>query len=297
MLDGRRQAAEAGVGHRRDEHLGERHAVQRRRVQRAAGVGRVVVLLGGVGAVEGHEGVLDHDVVAAGAAQADHVPVALDAEIALRHQEGPVAVALADARGQVAAEEHPVAVLAAGGEAPAPADAVAALHFRDPGHRHVGRGDQRRGILAPHLLLRLLGEQRQLPRMHRHHAVHPGGGHAALGQRLLDLGKHLGAEFEAAVTRGLHDAEQLRLLQRGDHLVGHLQLMLGLCGILGEQRHQRTGAGDQLLGGNSCCLLHRLTHGRAGRSREQPAFARRLALYDTAGFFGAGRGGNIIRMD
>ncbi|MCY1438590.1 hypothetical protein D9M71_547950 [compost metagenome] len=35
--------------------------------------------------------------------------------------------------------------------------------------------------------------------------------HAALGQRLLDLGEHLGAELEAAVAFRLHDTEQLRL--------------------------------------------------------------------------------------
>jgi hypothetical protein len=70
------------------------------------------VVVGALGAVFRHEGVLHHDVVAAGGAQAQHVPVVLDAVVRLGQQEGGVLEALAAvALGQQAAQEDPFAVL------------------------------------------------------------------------------------------------------------------------------------------------------------------------------------------
>ena len=104
-------------------------------------------------AVLGHEDVLDDDVVAAGAAQADGVPDVLDLVVGPRQQERPEVDRRALVADDQAAEEDPLGVVAAGGEAPPAAEREAAVDGLGPAHRCVGRGDQRGRVLAPHLLL------------------------------------------------------------------------------------------------------------------------------------------------
>ena len=87
----------------------------------------------------GHEDVLDHDVVGAGAGQADHVPDVVDRVVLARHHERLEVDDLAVVVEDEAAEQHPAAVVAAGGEAPLAGQRVAALGEL----RLAGRGVRR----------------------------------------------------------------------------------------------------------------------------------------------------------
>ncbi|MOA06826.1 hypothetical protein D3C78_1264910 [compost metagenome] len=137
-------------------------------------------------------------------------------------------------------------MLAAAGEAPAAADAIAAFDRSDLGHRHVGGGDQRADVLAPNVLLGLDRIARQLPRVHAHHAVDPCGGHAALGEGHLDLEEGAWIDLVAAPLLRLQGAEQAGLLHLADGLVRHLALAVGLLGTFAQGRNQATGTIDQL---------------------------------------------------
>ena len=156
--------------------------------------------------------------------------------------EALAAVAL----GQQAAQEDPLAVLAPARETPAAGEAVATLHLLGLAGGHVGGGDQGGGVAAPHILLGLVGEERQLPVVHTDHAVDPGRRHAALGQRHLHPVEDPRVELVAAPALGLQHAEQAGLLHLLHGLDRHHALALGLAGPFGQLRGQGAGAGHQL---------------------------------------------------
>src|SRR6185312_1567297 len=117
-----------GVG----KYGAERDAVQRSRVDLVARAGD----LGDAGEaqrpVPGDEGALYHDVVAAGAAQADRVPHVIDGVVAGRQQERAEVHGLALVVGDDAAEQDPAGVVAAGGEAPPSIEGVAVWLLYSP---------------------------------------------------------------------------------------------------------------------------------------------------------------------
>ena len=92
---------------------------------------RPVSLIDSVNA-SGTNDVLDDDVVGAGAAQADDVPDVDDLVVLARHHERLEVDDLALGVEHQAAEQHPGAVVAAGGEAPLARQRVAALGQRRP---------------------------------------------------------------------------------------------------------------------------------------------------------------------
>ena len=129
----------------------------------------------------GHEDILDDDGVAAGAAQADHMPDVVDAVLAARDQEAAEVdrPAVLDHR---AAEEGPRRVVTARRPVPRAVDQVAAVADDAGAHRGVRRRDPDVGVLAPDLLLRALVEQGQVPVVHADDRADPAGGPARAGQ-------------------------------------------------------------------------------------------------------------------
>ncbi len=105
--------------------------------------------------VLGHEHVLHHDVVAAGAAQADRVPDVVDRVVGDRQQECAEVDGFALVVHHEPAEQHPRGVVAAGREAPLAAEPEPAVHRRGPADRCVRRGDPGVLVVGPHLVLRL----------------------------------------------------------------------------------------------------------------------------------------------
>ena len=99
--------------------------------------------------VLGHEHVRDHDVVAAGAAQAHGVPDIVDRVLGARQQEGPEVDRPVVIVGDDLAEQDPGGVIAAGGEAPPAADLMAALDQPGPAGRCIGGRDPGRRVVCP----------------------------------------------------------------------------------------------------------------------------------------------------
>ena len=163
-------------------------------------------------AVRGHNSVFDDDVMAASSAQTQHIPVVFNTVVRLGQQKGHMLKAgRAITLGQQSAQEQPVAVLGTTGEAPAAIELEAAFHRLGLASGHIGRGNAHAAVLAPDILLRLCGEQCQLPGVNTHHAIHPGGGHAALGQFHLHGVEHAGVHLIATPALGLQHTEQTSL--------------------------------------------------------------------------------------
>ncbi len=85
-------------------------------------------------------------------------------------------------------------------------------------------------------------EQAQLPVVDRDHAQYPGGGHTRLGQDHLYPEKHFRILFKAAVAGRLHNAEEARLLHRGDRGFGQVAEACGFHGACAQ-------CGQQIAGG------------------------------------------------
>ena len=205
----------------------------------------------------GDEHVLDHDVVGAGAAQADDVPDVDDRVVLARDHEGlevdDVAVGVEDQP----AEQHPRAVVAAGGEAPLAGQGVAALGDDGLARRGVRRAQPGAGVLAPDGLLRLVGEQRDLPRVDADHAGDPAG--RAAGARDV---AHGGVEvdrvgLEAVEALGLEELEEAGVLELLDVGLGDDPEPLGLLRPLPERGQQVTDPVEHRLGHRT--LLQRLS--------------------------------------
>ena len=192
------------------------------------------------------EHVVHDDVVAAAATQADGVPHVVDAVVAQRQQVGAEVHGLARRVVGGPADERPPRVVAAGGEAPPPGQPVPAVDERRLAHRRVRRGDQRVGVRAPHVVLRLLREQREVP------GVHPDDGgdparRAARAADQLDRGVEVDrVGFGAAVAGRLQQLEEAGLLQRLDRLLGDLAGVLRLLRALAQIREQLPHPVDDL---------------------------------------------------
>ena len=212
--------------------------------------------------VRGDERAVHHDVVAAGAAQADRVPHVVDGVVAGGQQERAEVDRLAVAVDHDPAEQHPARVVAAGGEAPPPVQPVAALDRARPPGRRVRGGHPRGRVGAPDVLLRLRREQGELPRMHAEDRRDPAGRPAGARDQ-----PHRGEErdrvgLKPAVAGRLEQPEEAGLRQRLDRLGRHDPVVLGLLGPLPEHREQVGDRGDN----------------RRLRPRVCAAFAHKLSL-------------------
>ena len=111
----------------------------------------------------GDEHVVDHDVVGPGAPQTDHVPDVDDLVVRPGDHERAEVDDLDLGVEHEPAQQHPLAVVAARGEAPRAREPEAAVGDDRLARRGVRRAQPGVGVAPPHRLLRLVGEQRHLP--------------------------------------------------------------------------------------------------------------------------------------
>ena len=189
-----------------------------------------------------HEDILDHQRVAAGAAQAHHMPHVVDAVFGARDQEAAEVNGLAvlDHR---AADERPRRMVATRGPVPRPAHEVAAVDDMARTHRRVRRGHPHGRVLAPHLFLRLLVEQREVPVVHADDRADPAGGPACRGDAAHRLVERRRIALQATPLLGLEQLEESDLVEFGHRLVGKPPEILGRLGPLGDQRQEVVDAG------------------------------------------------------
>ena len=138
------------------------------------------------GAMGRHEHVVDDHVDAAGGLQAGDLPGVDGLVIPSRHEKDAPSGGAPSAASTIAAEQCPVAMLAAAGIAPVSAETKAAVERGGLAGRHGGRADQHRGVVCPTPPARR--DRRAAPgtRNHAEHAVGPGGRHVAFGERDLE---------------------------------------------------------------------------------------------------------------
>src|SRR5579875_214864 len=127
-------------------------------------------------AMLGDEGVIDDNILAAGAGHPGHKPVVVDLVVFAREQKG------AELRHRLSLDfDHawnrtkvnPLAKVASGRERPSPAEAPSAGHALGFAGRRIGRRIENGWIGTPNLFLRFARIERGLPRMHPEHSEHP----------------------------------------------------------------------------------------------------------------------------
>ena len=99
------------------------------------------------------------------------------------------------------------------------------------------------GVVAPHLVLRLLVEQRQMPVVHADDRADPAGGSTGAGDAPHRFVEERRIALQAAPLLGLEQLEEADLGELGDRLVGQPSQILGRLCPLGDQRQQIVDAG------------------------------------------------------
>ena len=99
------------------------------------------------------------------------------------------------------------------------------------------------GIVAPHLFLRLLVEQREVPVVHADDRADPAGGSAGRRDAAHRFVEHRRIALQAAPLLGLEQLEEADLVEFGHRLVGQPPKILRRLGSLGDQRQQVVDAG------------------------------------------------------
>ena len=143
------------------------------------------------------------------------------------------------------AEQKPLRMIAAAGEAPSAAQPMTAGHDL---RRAVRRDTRRRdgvGIVVPHLVLRALRKIADHPAVLAMHGGDPGRRAAALGQRAEHFGEHAVVGAEAAEHPGLQAAGQPEAAEIVDGFLRQTALGGGLFGALAQSRDERAGALDE----------------------------------------------------
>ncbi len=199
-------------------HCAPRHLVDRCGVVLVAAGGAVVHRLVGQEPVPGHEDILDHQRVAAGAFQTDHKPGVIDPVLGARDQEAAEVhrPAVLDDR---ATHERPGGMVTTRRPVPGAVDQVATVDDDAGAHRGIRRRDARLAVLAPDLLLSLLVEQRQMPVVHPDDRAHPTGRTARARQAPRRLVEQCGVALQTAPLLGLQQGEETDLVERLDGLV------------------------------------------------------------------------------
>ena len=165
-------------------------------------------------AVPGDEDIVQDQGPAAGAAQAQYVPVVLD----LGRVQGDEQIT--GAARAFGAQYGPLSVAAAGGEGEAPA--------QPPSPRRVARrfsGRQRRRgdgarVGAPDIVLRLLWHAGEDPLVLAQYRVNPGGGGAAFREDFDDVRKDAEAGLVPAEAAGLQHKQEAGAMEVRDGFVG-----------------------------------------------------------------------------
>src|SRR5882672_10566667 len=166
------------------------------------------------GAVLRHERLLDHNVLAAGAAQAHDVPVVVDDVVTTRHEKTAHIGRRVCLHGRDSTtEDSPLAKIAAARERPAPAEQEAPIDtFHCPGWRQ-GRGDLEARILVPDIFLRRRGKQAKLPVVHADDGEAPGARSTDSADLYAGLKEHPRIQLIAPIAPGLERPEESSLLE------------------------------------------------------------------------------------
>ena len=125
-----------------------------------------------------------------------------------------------------------------------------------PGHpRHAcwwtGReyaGDAGVGVGVVHVVLRLLGVQADHPGAHVHQRAHPGGRPVCPGELDADTQESAEVALVPAEAGRHREPVEAGVGDRGDVLLDHAPVLLGLDGVGAQQRDESSGTGNQLVG-------------------------------------------------
>ena len=218
-----------------------------------------------------HKRVLDLDVVAAGAGEAERMPVIEAAEIGLRHQEKTPLGCAAGLVGH-AAGQHPGRGIDAAGKRPLAREAVAAFHrCRLATRKREASGSQCLRVTVPHIFLRAQFKLADVPRVRGEVGVDPRGRRAGLADFEHGVHQHIEAQLGAAKPHRLHQAQQPCFVQISDGLGRHAAQALGFGSARSNARHQRGGSsarfgGAQALGCRCAAGANRDRFGSHGGS-------------------------------
>jgi hypothetical protein len=216
------------------------------------GMGRRVLVLDGLRHRErpvlGDEDLVGDQRVAASALHAGYEPRVLDRQVGHRRHRQRLVDHLAALVGDQHADQRPVGVQAARRVGPASGDLVAAVDLADVRRWVQDAGDARARVLAPDVLLGLVGEHAAQPVADVDERQHPPRRAVALADRRGDL--HLGPDRDlvAAEAPRHRDLEQPGVGERLDALVGDPALGVGLGGVALDDRADLSDPVEQLLG-------------------------------------------------
>ena len=205
-------------------------------------VGFLVVGTNHMTAVCGYEYIRDHQLLAAGTRQTDHVPVINDLlDLLTLNPEGAeyhLAVLLYAATDEGTA----FGMVATAGGQPLAIQAIAAFDRIHGAEGRVGGGNQFGVVLPPQFIADLFRQQTHLERVYTQHHHVPGAGRAAAGQLDQYPVEHVGVHLVAAPAFGLQDFEKSRLLEVLNGLPGYHACFLAGIGPFAQRRDQVAGA-------------------------------------------------------
>ena len=146
------------------------------------------------------------------------------------------------------AEQNPLRMVAAAGEAPAAAEPMSRRRRSRPSARREARRRDGVRILAPDVALRLLGEIADHPVVLAVHGADPGRRAAALRQGAEHFREHAIVGGKAAEHRGLQATGQSEAAEIVDGFLRQAALGGGLLGALAQHGNERAGALDEDFG-------------------------------------------------
>ena len=235
-----RDRGEAGRDVAQHGH-GERRVV---RIELGAGRAARGRLGKGQHAMRRHEHVVEHERLAAGPGEADHVPGVVDRIILRRGEEKrrPWRCAVV-ARRQQSRADRPTRIVAAAGKAPASRHAIAARHRDRFGGRRIGAAQERVRVAIPHVVLRLCREARQQPLMRGEKPRDPRGRRTSLGKLDGQVDQQVEVVLVAAECLRLHDVEEAHLAQHLDACCRHGRRLFGGKRLGFDPRQEREDLG------------------------------------------------------
>ena len=195
-------------------------------------------------AVPGHEHVAQHQRLAAGAGEPQHLPVVENLSFGERHQQISDVPRVAQL-AEKCAENAPLRIIAAAGERKLAREPPAAVDRPGGGARRQRRRGDRARIVAPHVDLRLLGILRDHPLMLGQHRIDPGRRGAAEGQLLGDAREQAEPSLQPAEPPRLQDAQDAGVVIVGDGLGRQVAPCRCRRRTLGEAGNQRACAFQQ----------------------------------------------------
>ncbi|MNV40172.1 hypothetical protein D3C71_1317730 [compost metagenome] len=161
-----------------------------------------------MGTVRRHKHILHFQAFAAGAGQAENVPVVDDLVVGARHQQRNTVDGDAVFVTYQATDEGPLAMVRAARAFPLAAELVAALDLVATAGRSIGRRDNDGVVLAPDVFGGARVHVAEFPLVHAQDHHVPCAAGAAAAQLHQHAPKHAGIEFPAAPALFLQDFEE-----------------------------------------------------------------------------------------